>query len=212
VSVRKNVQLPGVVLAYHAPAAREREAKVLNVAEYVLFHGRSSRLYQRLIYRDQIATEVAGGIHFRIDPSTFTVRATARPEVAIERVRDAILEELARLAKVPVSPEELEKAKRAIEAEFVFAQESHHELAQNLGAAAARGSWREFATYLEDHQTVTEAEIMAAARETFRETNRTVGYLVPDASPPLPEEPDAESPAEVRSGEDGSPAGQEAAP
>ncbi len=151
--------------------------------EFILFHGRSSRLYQRLVYRDQLATELGGGVHFRKDPSLFMARSTARPGVPIERLRDTIYEELDRLTKEEVTEDELAKVRRAIEADFIFSQESHYELAHNLGAEECRSSWRDYMGYLEENLRVTAADITRVASAIFREQGRTVGYLVPESMP-----------------------------
>ena len=182
-SIRKAVQLPGLILAYRAPESTHFDAKVLNVIEFILFHGRSSRLYQRLVYRDQLATELGGGVHFRKDPSLFMARSTARPGVPIERLRDTIYEELERLTKEEVTEDELAKVRRAIEADFIFSQESHYELAHNLGAEECRSSWRDYMGYLEENLRVTAADITRVASAIFREQGRTVGYLVPESMP-----------------------------
>ena len=71
VSVHKEVQLPGVVIAYRAPEAAHADAAAMNIAEYILFRGRSSRLYQRLIYQEPLAVDLSGGFYLRKDPSTF---------------------------------------------------------------------------------------------------------------------------------------------
>lgn len=180
-SIRKAVQLPGLVLAYRSPASIAFEAKVLNVIEFLLFHGRSSRLYQRLVYREQLAADLGGGVQFRKDPSLFTLRATARPGVEISRLQAAIEDELRRLCREPVPSEELAKARRAIEADYLFSQESHYELAHNLGAEECRSSWRDYAGYLAENLRVTAEEIQAVANATFKDTARTIGRLIPDS-------------------------------
>jgi zinc protease len=196
VSIGKPVQLPGLLLAYPAPRGVLREAKVLNVIEFILLHGRSSRLYQRLIYQEQLASGLGGGIHLRGGPSVFKLRTTARPGIPIARVRDVILEILEELGAREVSGAELDKAKRAIEAEYVFAQESHLEVAHNLGEDECRSSWREYLGWCDEQLTVTPEEILRVAARTFDPRRRTVGYLVPEgasesAPAPSPEEGEA---------------------
>jgi len=182
VSVRKEVQLPGIILAYRGPESSRREAKILNVAEFLLLHGRSSRLYQRLIYQQQLATGLSGGISLRADPSLFRLQATARPGIPIERLEAEMTQALEELAARPVPEAELAKALRAIESDFVFSQESHLDMAQNLGEEECRASWREYLTWLPDNLSVTAEEIQRVARETFDRRRRTVGYLVPEGA------------------------------
>jgi zinc protease len=187
VSVRKAVQLPGIIIAYRTPHGDPLEVRALNVLEYVLFQGKSSRLYQRLVYKEQLAVGLNGGFYLRTDPSSFTIRASARPGVAVETLRDAIYDELRRVQEEPVSERELQRAQRAIEVEHLFGQESNEEMAQSLGVAAMRGDWREYLTWAEDHQRVSAADVQRVAAEVFQETQRTVGYLIPDEHAPAPD-------------------------
>lgn len=182
VSVHKEVQLPGLILGYPAPRYSERDTKVLHVIEFLLFHGRSTRLYQKCVYQNQLATSLSGGIHFRRDPSDFVIHGMARPGVPIETLRDAIYEELVRLGEEEVRETELAKALRSIESDFVFSQESNHELGQQLGRHECLGSWRDFSCFLEDHRGITAADVQRVARATFAERKRTVGYLVPETA------------------------------
>ncbi|MCA9729012.1 MAG: insulinase family protein [Candidatus Eisenbacteria bacterium] len=187
VSVRKAVQLPGIIVAYRTPGRGSEDIYALNALEYLLFHGKSSRLYQRLVYREQLAVGLTGGYYLRTDPSSFSIRASARPGIAVERLRDAIYAELADLQERPVAEAELRKAIRAIEVEHLFGQESNEEMAQSLGASATRGTWREYLDWVESHRRLTPADLQRAARDVFTETGRTVGYLVPDENAPAPD-------------------------
>jgi zinc protease len=182
VTVRKEVQLPGLLLAWRAPAARERSAKVMNLIEFILFHGRSSRLYRRLVYEGRMAVGLSGGIFLRTDPSVFTLSAVARPGVAVERLRDAVFEETERLAREPVGEAERAKALRAVESDFIFSRESRFALGQNLGEDECRSSWRDYLGWLDMHRTIGADEIMETARRVFDERGRTVGYLRPEPS------------------------------
>ena len=66
--------------------------------ETVLFSGQSSRIYQRLVDKDQIALSVGGGSDFAFDPTLFEVSAQPKAGVDPATVEKAIYEELARVA------------------------------------------------------------------------------------------------------------------
>jgi zinc protease len=176
----KDVQLPGIVIAYRAPEALHPDSSVLNLIEYILFRGRSSRLYRRLIYDEPLATDLSGGFHIRRDPSTFIIRATARPGVGIERVHAAILETFDSVSASPPTTQEIEKARKQITADFVFGQEHNFELGEALGAEECRSSWEEHFRFQEACLAVTAERAAEVAARTFLDRSRTIGYLVPE--------------------------------
>jgi zinc protease len=180
VRVHKDVQLPGIVIAYRTPEALHPDSPALNVIEYVLFRGRSSRLYRRLIYDEPLATDLSGGFHIRRDPSTFIIRATARPGVEIERVRTAILETYDSIRVSPPTEPEMRKARKQITADFVFGQEHNFELGEALGAEECRSTWEELFRFQDACLAVTSEAAVDVAARTFIDRSRTVGYLVPE--------------------------------
>ncbi len=180
VRVHKDVQLPGLILTYRVPESTHADIHALNVAEYILFRGRSSRLYQKLIYQEPLATEVGGGLYLRRDPSTFMIRATARPGVEIERLRGAILETIDSLRTAPPGAREIEKARNQLTADYVFGQENNFELGHGLGAEECRSSWRDFFTFHERCLEVDSEQVALATAAYLHEKGRTTGYLVPE--------------------------------
>jgi len=181
VSVEKEVQLPAVVLAYRCAEGADREARVLNMVEFLLLHGRSSRLYQSMIYQKQLASGLSGGLQFRAGPCLFRLQATARPGVEIAAVRGAFEEALETLKKEPVGEVELGKVRRGVESDFVFSQDGHLEVALNLGEDECRRSWTDYLSWMEECLSVTPEEIQEVANRVFQDRNRTVGNLVPVA-------------------------------
>jgi zinc protease len=180
VRIHKDVQLSGLIITYRAVASVDQDAAALNVAEYILFHGRSSRLYRRLIYDESLATSLVGGFAMRRDPSTFSVRAIPQPGVEIERLRAAILETVEGIRTSPPSEEEIEKARNQIEADFAFGQEHNFDLGQGLGAQECRSSWRDFYEFERRCLSVDADQVAEVAARCLNERGRTTGYLVPE--------------------------------
>lgn len=180
VTVRKEVQLPGLIVAYRVPGSLHEDAPALNIAEYILFRGRSSRLYQRLIYRDQLATDLSGGFYLRRDPSTFSVRATARPGVDLERLRHAVQETIESLDSAPPARDEIEKARNQLTSDYLFGQEHNFDLGAGLGAEECRSSWRDFFAFHDRCLAATAEDVSRAATAHLNERGRTVGLLIPE--------------------------------
>ena len=91
----------------------------LSLLASVLASGKSSRLYKRLVYDDQVATDVSAFPYSAEIGSVFFVQATARPGGDLAAVEKALDEEMARLLKDGPTAEELERAKTERLAGFV---------------------------------------------------------------------------------------------
>ncbi|HEY6947751.1 MAG TPA: pitrilysin family protein, partial [Gemmatimonadales bacterium] len=95
------------------------DATYLNLLSDVLASGKTSRLYKRLVYDDQIATNVTAYIEAREIGGLFVVEATARPGDDLRSVERAVDEELARLLRSGPTPAELARVKTQYRAGFV---------------------------------------------------------------------------------------------
>jgi zinc protease len=93
----------------------------LDLASFVLSSGKSSRLYKRLVYDDQIATSVDAGVDDREIGGEFYIEATTKPGKDPKAVEKAVNEELARFLKDGPTPDELERAKTEYQARFIRA-------------------------------------------------------------------------------------------
>jgi zinc protease len=91
----------------------------LDLAAAVLSSGKTSRLWKRLVYDDQLATDVAAYQASAEIGSRFVIQATARPGVELSRVEKALDEELARFVADGPTADEVERAKTQNLARFV---------------------------------------------------------------------------------------------
>jgi zinc protease len=180
VELRRPAQLPMVALAHHVPNLYSADGAALEVLSQILAGGKSSRLYQRLVYRDRIALFAGADYSYSaLDPNLFTLYAQplrGKDPVLIERV---LLEEVANLDDAPPTDLELERAKNQIEAHYVFAQDSIFYQAMLLGDFEIAGDWRLIDRYLPSVRAVTRDDLLRVARFYLVASNRTVATLVP---------------------------------
>ena len=91
---------------WNVPAYGTLDAEHLSLAAGVLGSGKNSRLYERLVYRDQIASDVSVYVDAREIAGQFFIDVTARPGQDLAQVEKVVDEELARfLAKGPTRKE-----------------------------------------------------------------------------------------------------------
>jgi zinc protease len=104
---------------WNVPQWGSEDADYLNLVGDILSTGKTSRLYKRLVYDDQIATDVAASIDAREIGSQFNVQVTARPGDDLTKVEKAADEELARFLESGPTAHELERAKSNYKADFI---------------------------------------------------------------------------------------------
>ncbi|MGH7664912.1 MAG: M16 family metallopeptidase [Gemmatimonadaceae bacterium] len=108
-----------IYMVWNVPEWGSAEADYLNLVTDVLASGKTSRLYKRLVYDEQIATDVFAYISQREIGSQVYIQATALPGEDLAAVERAIEEELARFMKEGPTAEELRRIKTQFRAGFI---------------------------------------------------------------------------------------------
>ncbi len=202
VEVRRAGSLPMTLIAYRTPEAKHPDFYALDALSIVLGEGRVSRLYQALVEK-QIASDVDAGAASLRDPYLITVSATARPGVTVEKLEAALLAEIERLKKEPITAEELERVKSQIEASFVFQNDSVTSQANQIGYWAMIDDWRYLSTYLDRIRALKPADIQKVAQKYFVTDARTVGHFIPTAGAAPTAPPPREASARVEKAKKG---------
>ncbi|MES2150237.1 MAG: pitrilysin family protein [Pseudomonadota bacterium] len=104
---------------WNVPGANTPESALLDLAAQVLGGGKTSRLYKRLVYRDQIATSATSGNDKAEIGGQFDMTLTARPGADLAKVEKAADEELRLLLSKGITDAELQLAKTNILARYV---------------------------------------------------------------------------------------------
>jgi len=118
-TVQDHVPQARLYIDWNTPPRASADADMLDLFAALLAFGKDSRLYKRLIYQDQIATDVGAYNDDREIGSLFDVELTAKPGVPLARLESAFHEELDRLLKEGPTPAELYRYKTQILATFI---------------------------------------------------------------------------------------------
>ncbi len=150
-----------------APNFVSEDADLLQLADAVLTGGKNSRLYERLVYKDQTATSVSGSLFSGEIGGYYELQATVQPGGDIEGVRQAIDEEMQRFLTEGLTKDELARVKAQLKSGFVRGVEriggfggKSDVLAQNATYAGDPGF---YATSLDRFEAATPKTIQAAA-------------------------------------------------
>ncbi|GAB4444844.1 MAG: hypothetical protein Kow00120_14700 [Anaerolineae bacterium] len=191
VTVEREGTTAFVSLACHAPIATEDDYFRMMVMDSVLsgasglgFLGggvsnKTSRLYRALV-ETELAAGVSGGLAPTIDPYLYSITATVRPDRTPEEVEAALVAEIDRIAREPVSAEELAKAKKQAKALFAYTSESITNQAIWLGMShIVSGGVAWFETYLDRLLAVSAEDVQDVAQRYLKPSRRTMGWFVP---------------------------------
>jgi zinc protease len=118
-TVEDRVPQSRIYKVWNVPQYGSKELDDLDLASDVLARGRNSRLYKRLVYTDQIATEVGAFVNPGEIGGQFYVMATARPGQDLAKVEAVLDEEMKRFLESGPEPGELERVKTEYFATFV---------------------------------------------------------------------------------------------
>ena len=110
---------PRLYKVWNTPPGGSAESDYLGMLAQVLSSGRNSRLYKRLVFDDQIATQVAAFNSESEIGSQFLVMVTAKPGQDLGRIEAIVDEEMARLLRDGPTAAELERARTTVGAGFV---------------------------------------------------------------------------------------------
>ncbi len=180
VTVLKEAQLPIVYLGYHVPTQQSNDAPALEMLSTILSGGRASRLYKTLVYERQLALEAGGDYsYFSFDPNLFWFWGTPMPGQTPETMEKALVAEMERFKKEPVTEEELTRAKNQIESAFVFQEDSVHRRATLLARFELIGGYALMNQYVDRVRAVTAADVTRVAQAYFPDDRKSVGILLP---------------------------------
>jgi len=173
----QNVPFPAVAITYLGPRSDSADLPALEVAENILASGDSSRLYQSLVYKEQIAQEADFNIDNKVDGGLLYFLAIASEGHTPKELEASLLAQLRLIQTRGVTAKELEKAKNQLITAAVKDLETNDGKAQAIERAVA---------YQHDPlavngdvaklQAVTAADVQRVMKKYFSDNNRVVIY------------------------------------
>lgn len=175
------VQLPKIFIAWRSPAFYAPGDAALDITSSILTSGKNSRLFKRLIYDQQIVDSVEAYQWSSLLGSIFIIEAVAQPGHTLAELEAIIDEEVARLASEPPTQREVDRARNAIETDFVRNLQRVHNRANTLNRYHFYvGNAGFIEEDLERYQKLTPQDIQATVADVLRPDQRLIIYVTPE--------------------------------
>jgi len=173
--IAPNVPFPAVAITYLAPKSTSDDIPALKIVEKILSGGESSRLYQSLVYKQQVAQQASFNADIRVDPGLLYLLAIASEGKTGAALEKALLDELKLIQDKPVSASELTKAKNQLITQAIQAREDNDGKAIVIERAIAYNrDPKAVNSEIPKLQAVTVADVQRVMKKYFTDTNRVV--------------------------------------
>ncbi len=178
--IKRDVKGWTFAINYTVPASGTEDSYALDLLSVIMGNGPSSRLYKRIVYKEQRATSASTSNNTLQDGGLFQIFVTMKPETTDARAQKQFLStqrsiygEMWRPRHLPVSAAELERARNQIVVSQVESLKTLHGKAEALATNEILfGDYTRVFTDVDKYMKITPAQIQKVARK----------YLSPERS------------------------------
>ena len=177
--------LPAIAVTYLAPSVRSNDNSALSIAAEILAGGDSSRMYQKMVYEQQVVQSVSCDADLREDLGLLVFRLILASGKTIEEAEKSLNNEIDDVLKNGVTEAELEKAKNRFLTGKLEERETVNGKASALGqAVVVYADPARVNTDLAKLQAVTAAEIKDVMNRLISGKKKVVVEYLPETMKP----------------------------
>jgi zinc protease len=175
--------VPALFATYLVPPHKDADGPALQLLNSLLCEGESSRLHERLVKDEEAAFAVFGFVDGRMGPSQFRLIVASNAGVDISTCEMFMDEEIARIQKEGITPEELDKVKTQFKSSFIEGRQTVMNKAENIQHYIwYHNDLSVINADLDRYMAVTAQDIQRVAQKYLRTDNRTMVIAAPPQS------------------------------
>ena len=178
--IERVAQAPTLAVAYPLPDLKNPDFYALDLLSVILGDGDSSRLHRRLVYHDEIATEVGAYSYGQVLGGAFHFNVQLKPGVDPNKALTKLEEEIAKVKNKKLTAKELEKARNA------FFQSRVDSLKRTSGRAnllaeyeVLYGDYKRIFSEMANYKKVTAEEIQNVAKKYLVSQKKNIVVVMP---------------------------------
>jgi zinc protease len=167
-------------IALPISSARHEDSPALDVLSQVLGEGEPSRLVQKVKLEMGLVHSIYAASYTSKDPGVFIIGATL-PAENVERAIEAILEEMNRLGREGVTPEELHRVKVNMESGLIYDRQTVQGQARKIGYyEVTAGDFQFEKEYMRRIALLQNEDIQKVLRKYFKSNQMNISILAPN--------------------------------
>jgi zinc protease len=164
---------------YPLPEANDPDVPAIDIMNYILTEGRSSRMYQSIV-ETGIATSIDGGAANLAAGGWYEISGIVEVNKSLPKLETAISKEIKLIQTTTATPVEVSRAKTQLRAGYLLGNRDINSQARQLGNdQTTTGDYQFTDKYLAGVERVTAADVQRVAKKYLQEDLKTVGYFQP---------------------------------
>jgi len=189
-TLRRSGDVQVVSCMYHTPPGTHADYPAVAVIDELLTDQPSGRLYKALM-EPKIASYLWGFAPALKEGGFIYMNVDVRKENDLEEAKNIMIETLDGLKTSPPTQEEVDRAKTRILKNWDLAYNNSDRIGRRMSEYIAQGDWRLFFLFRDNIEKVTVEDVVKAASDYFKPSNRTIGLFYPTTDADRAEIPDA---------------------
>ncbi len=167
------------IAIYPLPEANSPDVPAIDVMNYVLTEGRSSRMYQSIV-ETGLASGLDGGASNLAAGGWYEITAIVEPSKSLPKLEAAIDKDIKLLQAKGAASGEIARAKAQLKSSYLLSNRSIDNQARQLGNdQTTTGDYQFTDKYLAGVERVTAADVQRVAKKYLQDNLKTVGYFEP---------------------------------
>lgn len=180
VTIYRDVKQPQVMISYLIPGSREKVDYAIDVISSVLGSGRSSRLYKKLLDEKKLVTDIETFSYDLFDQGIFFIAFTPKSQEDIDEAITIIKDEISLLVKNGPTEDEIQRACKKAESEYLSLLEDNEKQAYVIGKSyLANGDENYIYNYLSGNNSELKNTLDKILKNYFRSSAANIGKLLP---------------------------------
>jgi zinc protease len=180
VNVADNIQMERIYMAYHIPAFGSKDWYIADFLSDLLSTGKSSRLYHKLVYEQQVASNVQAFSFGTEGTAMMMFIATVHNGISVDKLENALQKEIRKVLDAQVNDSEISRIKNQIQSHKLQELQSIAHIADAINSGAVYFDEPGYInTELENYNNISKAEITDFANKYLLDSNKVVLTYLP---------------------------------